>query len=376
MNPLVVVDVRTVLGQFTGIGRYALSLVPLMIRARPDWRFHLFVAAGSEPLFAHLGDRCTVEAAPPVPQHPASDWWLHVTLPAWLRQHEASLFFSAANYLPIQSGGAKRVVTIHDLVPYRFPGLDPLKFVLYLRANLRLCSWVADAIVAVSRNTAKEVEQILAAPRDRVHVVHNGVGSEFRKLSAEELATVLASRPNIAALEPGFLLSVGTHTPRKNFSRLIAAIAKLQTRVPLVLAGPSGQALRLARTEARTQGVEERVRFIDYPDDTGLVALYNMAGLFVFPALYEGFGIPMLEAMGCGTPVAASSSSCLPEVAGDQAEYFDPTSTEDMARVINRVLTDDTLRNRLSREGPGRAASFTWQSAAESTCRVLEGVLE
>lgn len=372
MTPLVAVDVRTVEGQFTGIGRYAMSLVPLLVAARPDWRFHLFVSPGAQRLFAELAESVTIELAPPVPNHPASDWWLHATLPRWLARNRAHVYFSAANYLPVFAGGARRVVTIHDLVPYRFPGLDPLKFVLYLRANLRLCAWIADAIVAVSHSTGREVEGILGVARERIHVVPNGVPAFFRRLPAVELADRIAARPELADLPRRFVLSVGTHTPRKNFARLIAAMARVRGDVALVLAGPSGQARASAEAHARSLGVSGRVRFVDYPDDDGLLALYNLAALFVYPSLYEGFGIPVLEAMACGTPVACSDNSSIPEVAGEAGVLFDATSEAAMAAAIDRVLADEALSSRLSAAGPPRAGRFTWESAAESTARVLE----
>ncbi|MBI4870601.1 MAG: glycosyltransferase family 4 protein [Candidatus Riflebacteria bacterium] len=375
MKPLIVIDCRTVEGQFTGIGRYAVSLVPLLVAARPDWRFHIFAAPGCEKLFHGLPGGVSVQAAPPVPWHPRSDWWLHVTLPRWLADHRAAVFFSAANYAPIYSGATRRAVMIHDLVPFRHPGLDPLKFVLYLRAMLKLSGWVSEVVLANSKNTAREIETILGVPRDRIHLTYLGVPKVFRKLQAAELESLVASRPALAGLPRGFILSVGTHTPRKNFARLIAAMARLPDSASLVLAGPTGQALRTAQAQAVSLGVQDRVRFIDYPDDDGLLALYNLAGLFVYPSLYEGFGFPVVEAMACGTPVACSTASCLPEVAGDAAEMFDPTTEEAIAAALARVLGEPQRASELAAKGPAQAARFTWEQTAQQTAAALEKLL-
>lgn len=375
MKPLIAIDARAVEGQFTGIGRYALSLLPLLVAQRPDWRFHLFVTARGRPLFADLPGDVAIEEVTPVPSHPASDFWQHVTLPRWLAAHSASAYFSTAHCVPALSGGARRIVTIHDLGPYRFPGMNPWKFDLFLKTNFRLCATVADAIVADSQAMADEIESILGVPRSRIHLALLGVHPRFRRLNPDELSRILASRPEIADLPKGFILSVGEFNPRKNYHRLVAAYAGLKTTVPLVLAGPTGQARASAEQRADALGIRERLRFLGYLDDDGLLALYNLAGCFIFPTVYEGFGLPVLEAMACGTPVLCARTSSIPEVAGEVALMFDPTSEQAIAEALRRFLFEPELADRLARLGPTQAANFTWQKTAARTAEIIESCL-
>jgi alpha-1,3-rhamnosyl/mannosyltransferase len=375
MPPLIALDARTVEGQFTGIGRYTLSLFPLLVAARPGWRFHLFVTARGRPLFEGLPGNVVLEEVPPVPSHPASDFWQHVTLPRWLAANRAAVYFSAANYVPAFSGGARRVVTIHDLGPYRFPGLNPWRFDLYLKLNFRLCALVADAIVADSQAMADELESILGVARSRIHLAPLGVAPRFRRLDEAELSRLLSTRPEIAELPRGFILSVGEFNPRKNYDRLVAAYAGLRTEVPLVLAGPTGRARALAEQRATELGIRHRLRFLGYLDDDSLLALYNVAGCFIFPTIYEGFGLPVLEAMACATPVLCARTSSLPEVAGEAALMFEPTSEEAIAQAMRRFLDEPELGARLAKAGPPQAALFTWQKTAELTAKVLEAWL-
>ncbi|TPW09835.1 MAG: group 1 glycosyl transferase [bacterium] len=310
-----------------------------------------------------------------MPSHPASDFWQHVTLPRWLAAHSASAYFSTAHCVPALSGGARRIVTIHDLGPYRFPGMNPWKFDLFLKTNFRLCATVADAIVADSQAMADEIESILGVPRSRIHLALLGVHPRFRRLNPDELSRILASRPEIADLPKGFILSVGEFNPRKNYHRLVAAYAGLKTTVPLVLAGPTGQARASAEQRADALGIRERLRFLGYLDDDGLLALYNLAGCFIFPTVYEGFGLPVLEAMACGTPVLCARTSSIPEVAGEVALMFDPTSEQAIAEALRRFLFEPELADRLARLGPTQAANFTWQKTAARTAEIIESCL-
>ncbi|MBI4863232.1 MAG: glycosyltransferase family 4 protein [Candidatus Riflebacteria bacterium] len=371
----VAVDARTATGAFTGIGRYTVSLVESLVREAPDLALHLWVTDPAVPLFSSIvGAGASLHpTSMEVPRHPLSDVWLHACLPVQLARRRIPVLFSCANYLPVLSGGARRVVTIHDLVCFRHPEVDPWTFVVFLKSMLRLAVRCADRIIAVSQATADELTSILGVSPERITVVHNGVGSLFRQLDRPDRER--RRLPDGVALP--FVLSVGAHIPRKNFGRLVAAWATLRRRGfphQLVLAGPPGISdpeLGRLVAESKLDGV---VRFVGYPSDDELLTLYNQAAAFVYPSIYEGFGIPVVEAMACGTPVACSRTSSVPEVAGDAAAYFDPLSVPEIVDTVERLLSDRQLADGLVRAGLDRAARFTWAAAARKTAEVLRAV--
>ena len=364
------IDARTATGAFTGIGRYATALVEGLVAQAPDLSLLLIVTEAAAPQFAALaGPRVELHAtAYDIPRHPQSDLWMHLVLPRLLRARRIPVLLSCANYLPVFSGGARRVVTIHDLVPFRHPELDPWRFVVYLRAMLRQAAFSADRVVSVSEATARELVSILGVPPERIAVIHNGVSRHFRKLAPADVH-LPAGVP-----EAPYVLGVGARIPRKNFVRLVRAHAQLVARgLPhhLVIAGPPGQSQPDIEAAIAQAGTSARVHVVGYPSDAELTSLYNRAALFVYPSVYEGFGIPVLEAMACGAPVVCSSSSSLPEVAGDAAVLCDPLSEGALADACHRVLTDPALEATLRAAGPPRAALFSWDEAARRTAALV-----
>jgi glycosyltransferase involved in cell wall biosynthesis len=199
-------------------------------------------------------------------------------------------------------------------------------------------------------------------------VIHNGVSKHFKPLSPAEL-TMPAGVPDAP-----YVLGVGARIPRKNFVRLIQAHGELAKRgLPhhLVIAGPPGQSQPEIERAIDDAGTRAKVHVVGYPTDAELTSLYNRAALFVYPSIYEGFGIPVLEAMACGAPVVCSNTSSVPEVAGDAAVLADPTSVPALAEACHRVLTDPALESRLRAAGPARAAQFSWDEAARKTAALV-----
>lgn len=377
--PTLTIDARTITDQFTGIGRYALSLLDPLLCELTGTRAVVFTTRRGEPLVrAASAGRAEVEVTHPISDHPRSDWWLHATLPRLLADRRVAVHFSCANYLPIRSGGARHVVTIHDLVPYRHPEVDPPRFVVFLRAMLRLAAARADRVITVSEAMARELTTFLGISPERIRVVHNGLTPGFAPVGPEEVERRLADEPRLAGIRRPYVLSVGARIPRKNFSRLVCAVARARRRgLPhqLVIAGPPGIADPEIRRAIDRSGSGDSVHLLDYPDDTLLHLAYAACDLFVYPSLYEGFGIPVLEAMACGVPVVAAATEAVSEVGGEVVPTFDPTDLEAIAGAVERGLTDAVLRARQSVEGPRRAALFTWAEAARRTGAAIEELL-
>jgi glycosyltransferase involved in cell wall biosynthesis len=269
-------------------------------------------------------------------------------------------------------GGAGLVVTVHDLAPIRFAERYPRRArSLYKRGALITASEAA-RIICPSRSTALDVEEFYGVERERIRVVPHGVDvSDLGIHDAEEL---WARR---GVTEP-YVLWVGTQERRKNVMAVLDAFANVASRHPnlsLVLHGPNGwlgdevgEGVRLRGMHGRTIVSEGSL------PRSELAALYARASVFVYPSLYEGFGLPVLEAMACGTPVVSSNISALPETAGDAALLVDPLDDEALAEAIEHIIEDPSTAEDLSRRGQKRAAGFTWAEAARKTWAVYEEV--
>ena len=283
------------------------------------------------------------------------------------------IMHSLASTAPLR-GRFARVTTIHDLhyklAPDAHFGLLGLGMNVLVPASARR----SHRIVAVSRSTARDIEAHLRVPREKVDVVHQGV-SDHDQVGPTAEAPLrsklgLGTRP--------ILLSVAAKRPHKNLLRLIDAHARLDpsTRPVLVLPGYPTPHERELADRARALGTGEHLRLLHWLDQEDLEGLYAAAKAFVFPSLYEGFGLPVLEAMRRGVPVGCSDRGSLPEVAGDAALLFDPGDTAAVHAALERLLGDSQLREALRVAGPARAALFTWDRTAAETAAVYRRALD
>ena len=272
------------------------------------------------------------------------------------------------------AGSFARVLTMHDAIAYRFPqGYPWLNNTLhrhYVPATLRN----VDAIITVSQHTRRELVALAGARPSNVHVVPNGVAPHFRPVAAQTVEHVLR-RHGIAR---PYVLSVGAQQARKNVAGLVAAFAQLRQDYPplrLVIVGPQQWHFSGVTEAIREFGVSDAVTTLGYVDEVSLPALYCGAEAFALVSLYEGFGIPVLEAMACGAPVVCANTSATPEVAGNAAILVDPTDPLEIAEGLRAVIGDTARRKELRREGMRRARAFTWARAATETVDVYHRTL-
>jgi glycosyltransferase involved in cell wall biosynthesis len=290
-------------------------------------------------------------------------------LPVGVRRHRVDLLhnlFTTAPALP----GVPQVTTILDLIYKRYPEAHAGPRSLGMRALVPLAARRSTRVIAISEATKTDVVSFLGIDPGRVDVVHLAAAGAPTALpeSEEEL------RRRYALGDAPIVLSVSAHRPHKNLERLIDAIAMVE-RVVLVVPGYRTQWEDELRGHAARVGVEDRVRLTGWLGDRELEGLYRAAACMVFPSLAEGFGLPVLEAMARGVPVASSNATSLPEVGGDAVLYFDPLDTAAIAEAIERLLSDDALRERLTAAGPRRASEFSWERAARETIAVYERAL-
>ena len=293
--------------------------------------------------------------------------WEQVGLPCRLRH---SLLWSPCTTGPL--GVSSQVVTIHDCAFRDRAECFTPRFAAWLQWLVPRLARRVRQILTVSQFSKDRVADICRVPPDKIHVVHNGVDPRFRPATAEEIA---AARKRFG-LPENYVLSVGSLEPRKNLPRLLEAwkqIAQqlISNRPPnpkLVLVGSTAAVFASAKLEAP----DESVVLTGYVPDEMLPALYSGAAAFVYPSLYEGFGLTVLEAMACGTPIICSSTTSLPEVAGDAAVLVDPNDVAAIGQAIQNLLTDEHLCNSLRSRGLARAQQFTWDRATAETWQVLE----
>jgi glycosyltransferase involved in cell wall biosynthesis len=299
-------------------------------------------------------------------------FWEQVLQPRAIRRAGIDLLHGLALVGPVSSG-CPTVITVHDLSFLAYPQNFPAAKRFYLRIFTRLSVQRAQRVIAISKNTRRDVIEQYAVPPDRVDLIYYGRNPIFRPLPEEQVAA-FRSRHH---LPERFILFVGTLEPRKNVVRLIDAYARLPGHAPpLLLAGGKGWLYDEVFARVEAEDLADRVQFVGYVPGEELPWWYNAADLFVYPSVYEGFGLPPLEAMACGTPVITSDVSSLPEVVGDAGLLVHPHDTEALTAAMASVLDDATRRETMRAAGLSRAQAFSWQEAARRTVESYRRAME
>ncbi len=298
-----------------------------------------------------------------------------LTYPLWSRRCQGDLnhvLDHSYGHLLFGLDPERTVVTVHDIAPLLFPGkrlgMSRLTWQLAWKGTLR-----ARCLIADSNFTRQLIVERFSFPPERVVVAPLGVELAFRPLPREAVEEL---RRRYALPDALLLLHVGHTQPRKNLEGLLHALAIVRRRNShVVLLQVGGVPTARQRALVESLGLRDAVHFLGPVSESDLIAFYNLADVFVFPSLYEGFGFPPLEAMACGTPVVASHAASLPEVVGDAGLLVDPCDPEAMAEAIHRVLQDPELAEELRRRGLERARQFTWERTAQETLAVYEAML-
>ncbi len=359
------IDARLTYYSQAGISRYIQRLVRELPGLEPaaDW-----VVIHSRKDARTLAGGRRVNAWTPS-HHRLERWALGVELV----RHRLDLLHSA-DFIPPQFGAARSVITVHDLNFIHYPQFLTQDALRYYAGQIGWAVGRADHILADSEQTRQDLLELLNVRPDKVTTVHLAADERFRPLDGP----LPALRQH--GLAPNYVLFVGTLEPRKNIPTLLAAYRRLldrqATRAPLVLVGQWGWLASEIPDTIAALDLSSQVRVLDRVTGADeLVELYNGAALFVLPSFYEGFGLPALEAMACGTPVVVSDRGSLPEVVQDAGLVVDPEDADAWADAMARVLGDDALRTDLVERGMRRAEGFSWQETARQTLRVYRRVL-
>ena len=361
------IDFTPAVEEGAGIGRFTRELIAALLADLAAEHYVLIVPKGAEPPE-------WVSAAPHVRWSPlpfsarfTSIFWHRLHVPAPIEWFVGDLdVFHATNYLLPPLKHARSVVTVHDLSFLRHPEMADPRLVRYLASSVPETVRKADVLTADSAFTKGEIVDLLGVPPEKIVVVYGGVSARFQPVSDADVLTEVRTH---YGLPEGFLLSVTRIEARKNIPRLLEAyrilVDRSKIKMPLILAGGRGWGYDEAMRQREALGLTDRVHQLGHVPDDDLPALMSAATVFVYPSLYEGFGLPPLEAMACGTPVVASSAPCLAEVLGDAALLAPPDDSEALAEALAQTIGDADLRAGLRKRGLRRAQQFSWQAAAK-----------
>jgi glycosyltransferase involved in cell wall biosynthesis len=362
---------RATVARRTGTENYSLHLIRELLAEGTEHRYRLYFNQAPPPgLFSGTADWRVI----PFPR-----LWTHARLSWEMMRHPPDLLFVPSHVLPLVRP-VRSVVTVHDLGYHYYPEAHTLSQNLYLRWSTRYNARSAVRVLADSEATRRDLIDFYRIEEERVTVVYPGRDEALVPIGDPGLIASVCARHGVTT---PYLLYVGTLHPRKNLVRLVQAFASLLrsedvgpsdscSGLKLVLAGKKGWYYEEIFAQVRKLNLVDRVVFTGYVPDADLPSLLSGALAFVFPSLYEGFGLPVLEAMSCGVPVICSDSSSLPEVAGDAALLTDPLDSEAWVEALWRVVADRDLRCTLAGRGFEQVQRFSWRQTAKETLQVLE----
>jgi glycosyltransferase involved in cell wall biosynthesis len=354
-----------------GIGTYIRNLLRQLARLDRNTEFVVLCRAEDRATLTSLGEnfRAVVETSG---NYSVAE---QLRIPLALRREGVTLFHAPHYVLP-PLVRCRSVVTIHDCIHLMFPQYLPNRFALgYARASIDLATRRATRVLTVSESSKRDILRFVDTPADKIDVIYNAYDERFGVEPREEDVVRVRERYQ---LHDEFVLYAGNVKPHKNLQRLIDAFDLVRrrglARLKLVLIGDEISKYAALRRAVHQHQLHKYVRFLGYLPEETLAVMYRLAAVFVFPSLYEGFGLPPLEAMASGTPVVTSNVSSLPEVAGDAAVLVDPYDPHAIADGIERLLTDETLRRDLRAKGVARARQFSWEQSVRRVREIYDEV--
>lgn len=371
-------DIRPFLREETGVGVYFRNLLFSLAKIDKINEYFLFTSS--------LKDRFSPKKIPPLERKHFREFPYPVKMINFLWQRlgwpPLDSFFKnqldlthSPTPLPLPTKG-KKIVTVYDIFFLEFPELADNEARRNFAQRMENTLQKADGIVTISRFTARQLRERFDLDGERMKIVYPGIDQSYWENVDQSR---LQQTKTDYDLPSDFLLFVGASEQRKNLLNLLEAVKIIHARykkINLLLIGPRGQDYKKVRTKIRQLELDAWVKMFGYLDDSELKNFYGLASAFLYPSLWEGFGIPLLEAMACGVPVVTSQTSALPETGGEAAVYTDPKNPEDIAEKTIRVLEDDVLRERLISAGKKRIQSFRWDNAAADLLRFYEFIME
>jgi glycosyltransferase involved in cell wall biosynthesis len=366
-------DAKRAFFNHSGLGNYSRSTIELLVKEKPEHDYFLFTpnhhnTSGFEvpPSAKVVYPRRIIKMF--------EKWWRYIRMGRTLREHNIDLYHGLSNELPndIRHSKARSVVTMHDIIFVRYPKLyKPWDRWLYTRKYRRSCN-IADRIIAISQQTKNDLVRFWNIDPQKIDIVYQGCNPIFYQTISDEGKKLVRKKYN---LPERFILSVGTVEERKNLMLVVKAMAKGGIRIPLVVCGKWTPYKEQINVYAEANGIDHLLHFYKNINSKDLPAIYQMSECLVYVSIFEGFGIPILEAMNSHIPVITSRGGVFPETGGDACIYIDPSNVDEMLGALTRVLNDDQLRDELIKRGIEHAKNFREEQIAENLIKVYEKTL-
>ena len=363
-------NVSDILGSPAGIGRYTNNLVTNLLKLDKDNNYFLFSQKRlSERLrykFLVYKNCHLIESNSPITQ-----LWLQSVIPYLLKKYQIDIFHSSnsTNFI----GNVKRVVTVHDVICKRYPQYFTKKTILNLQVAFSIVRKKAHHVIADSETTKNDIIKFLEIPESKIKVIYLGVDDNFRIIEDEDLLHTIGKK---YALTKKFILSIGTLEPRKNVLTILRAFYKTRAKndYKLILVGKKGWFFKEVFRLINQLKIENEVGYLGYIDDAELPLILNSASLFIYTPFFEGFGLPVLEAMKCGVPVITSNVSSIPEIIGDAGILVNPTDIDELAQKIDLVLENKELHESMKSRGIKQVQRYSWEDTASKTLQLFKFV--
>lgn len=371
------IDASSLLKEWSGVGTYSYNLLKNLFKidGENEYRLFFYSLKGSLkrcPSFDNSNVKAYHYRIPGKLLLKAWQWFNSPPVETFLGKID---IFHSINFHIMPQHKGKKIVTFHDLYffiePQNTERFGGRYFLITLPKRIK----EVDMVIAVSQSTKQDIMKFLGIPEERIRVIYEAVDESFREIKDRDAIEKIKTKYKI---EGDYLFFVGTLEPRKNLIRLVEAFAMLKRGghfpFKLVLAGKTGWAIDGLFRKIEDLGIKGEIIFSGYVVPEDLPYLYNGAEIFVFPSLYEGFGLPVLEAMGCGIPVLTSKKSSLPEITRGAAILIDPMNVEEIAKGMRMLIENESLRNEMVVRGLQRVKDFSWRRTAEETLRLYREV--
>jgi len=358
----------------TGLGNYSRYVIDIMSDLLPEEQHLLYVpSAKNAPFLESLLQKQQVIRRDPDSTfgRKLSAVWRTKGIVKQMQRDGVELFHGLSNELPIgiQHSGVKSVVTIHDLIFLRYPRFyKPIDRFIY-NLKFRYACKVADKVIAVSERTKQDIIELYGTPADKIEVVYQGCDPVFTQNVEQEVLNSVRQKYNLPA---EFILYVGSIEERKNLLLAVKALKHLKQDIPLIAVGKRTAYTALVEQYIAEEGLQDRVKLIHNVPFVDLPAFYKLGKVFVYPSLYEGFGIPIIEAIHGGLPVVAATGSCLEEAGGPGSIYVNPQDEKELVEAFDRILSDEALRQRMITSGKEYVKRFAPQQHAREILAVYK----
>ncbi len=360
----------------TGVAQYVFALVKELRRFSHEHEFFLFVLEEDIPLFEFVGDSMKIISVPEWHRSAVRNiLWHQLVLPGLVRKHRIDVLHIPSYRRMLWTQPCATVSTIHDLAPFLVSNKYDWKRMFYGRVVAKQLAKRQRQIIAISENTSRDIQRFFHLPSSQIQVVHNGLDHE-RFFPAPRDEAKCWMEKNHGVSDPFFLYVARFEHPAKNHVRLIQAFNefKAETRSPwkLILGGADWNGAEVIHKTIAESPVRSDIKTLGFVSDRSLPSLYQAADAFVYPSLYEGFGMPPIEAMACGCPVISSARGSLAEVVGNAARIIDPENVCDLKNALRAMATDSLLREKLRGAGLERSQRFDWRITAAQTMKIYQ----